>query len=296
MRNLIARQLERWGQPALAYSLYQQTRLPPARERTARILFNDRAWLDCYHLCLEMQREPRDESESFFAERQLPRCLRKLGLPPEIIGKPKPVKIGSLTLIQDTRLTIEQQVAATFTAMGTDAFHVENWLFNALFGLLFWDTIFMPVRGAFMHPFQIQPHDLYHAEFHPRRHAELDTTLAQVLTASDLDNRMLHAWQQHYGTANPFVGWTENGEALLARALATIPRTHLQAIFRRLLSNLRHNSSGFPDLIRFTEDGGYELIEIKGPGDQIRANQNAWLSFFEQEGIPASILRVEWQA
>ncbi|MBK8974073.1 MAG: VRR-NUC domain-containing protein [Hahellaceae bacterium] len=35
-----------------------------------------------------------------------------------------------------------------------------------------------------------------------------------------------------------------------ARA-ATIPRTHLQAIFRRLLSNLRHNSSSFPDLIRF---------------------------------------------
>ncbi|MBK8974074.1 MAG: hypothetical protein IPM37_22930 [Hahellaceae bacterium] len=35
------------------------------------------------------------------------------------------------------------------------------------------------------------------------------------------------------------------------------------------------------------------MIEIKGPGDQIRANQNALAELFEQEGIPASILRVE---
>lgn len=294
LRNLIARQLERLGDTSQALTLYQLTRLPPARERRARILFNDACWLDCYHLCLEMQRNPLDESEAYFADRQLPRCLRKLGITSKNTGKPFSPLTHQITLIQEPSASIEQQVAAHLTQNGATAFHVENWLFNALFGLLFWDCIFLPVRGAFMHPFQMQPHDLYHPEFHERRQDSLNHTLEDVAKDPNLDQRIQTLWQRHFGTANPFVGWMEGGDVLLRQATLTVPRAHLLLIFKRLLSDLRYYSSGFPDLICFTAEGGYELIEIKGPGDQLRANQTAWLNYFESAGIPASVLRVEW--
>ena len=38
---------------------------------------------------------------------------------------------------------------------------------------------------------------------------------------------------------------------------------------------------------------GYELVEVKGPGDQLRPNQERWLRFLRGHGIPARLVRVE---
>ena len=40
---------------------------------------------------------------------------------------------------------------------------------RGLFGLLFWEVIFAPNDGAFFHPYQSGPADLFDADFYPRR-------------------------------------------------------------------------------------------------------------------------------
>ena len=42
-----------------------------------------------------------------------------------------------------------------------------------------------------------------------------------------------------------------------------------------------------------SDGAGYELLEVKGPGDQLRPNQERWLRFFGEHAIPARVMRVE---
>jgi hypothetical protein len=56
------------------------------------------------------------------------------------------------------------------------------------------------------------------------------------------------------------------------------------------------NRRGFPDLIALGERAGdYCLIEVKGPGDALQDSQKRWLRYFDRQGIPAQVARVEWR-
>ena len=71
------------------------------------------------------------------------------------------------------------------------------------------------------------------------------------------------------------------------------------AIFDRLSQHPGANKSGFPDLILFTpprkKAPEYELIEVKGPGDQLQINQRRWLKYFTLHRIPYRVIRVQWR-
>ena len=69
------------------------------------------------------------------------------------------------------------------------------------------------------------------------------------------------------------------------------PWPALSAIFHRLLQNPRTFRTGFPDLVVFHETG-YELIEVKGPGDRLQTHQTAWLTFLAEQGIQVSVLKI----
>ena len=59
-----------------------------------------------------------------------------------------------------------------------------------------------------------------------------------------------------------------------------------------MLDDLAEHVSGLPDLVRFPHAGGYEFIEIKGPGDALQRHQRRWLRHLERHGIPARVVRV----
>ena len=56
------------------------------------------------------------------------------------------------------------------------------------------------------------------------------------------------------GPAVSFVSWDALSEPLLALALDCVPAAHLKRVFERLLSDVKTNRSGLPDLIRFWPD------------------------------------------
>jgi hypothetical protein len=49
---------------------------------------------------------------------------------------------------------VEGAALAALRGEGYRGFFAENWLWRALFGLAFWDIVYTPVPGAFLHSFQ----------------------------------------------------------------------------------------------------------------------------------------------
>lgn len=290
----IAREMERLGRQEEALKLYADALQTPARERRARLLFQQGDFLEAYHLCLQIEADPMDFSEEQFVRGFLPRCLKALKVAFEKPADWKPAERRLLNT--NPELSPERRAIQALGGADGEWHYVENWLINAWLGLFFWEVIYLPLPGAFTQPFQLAPHDFYQPGFRQRRQKEIEVALSLLLSSkadSGLDRLITLRWQEHNGTANPLVRWAPNGLPLLRKAIRHIPARHWHAIARRWLGDIRMNSSGFPDLIQLRHDGSYLLAEVKGPGDQLRANQVAWLRYFAEQGIPAQVVHVD---
>ncbi|NQZ07165.1 MAG: VRR-NUC domain-containing protein, partial [Algicola sp.] len=259
----LARQLERVDALEQALSIYNCCQLPPARERSARILVKQDKVEDALALCRMMMDEPLCDEESVIGSEFGYRTAKKHKLPwPEPDKYQPPTE--TIELVQSGQ-GVEVDVAQHLNKNGECHF-VENALFCSVFALHYWDVIFAPVRGAFTHPFQIRPHDLYDNDFVSNRLVEFEKAQALVADINHNIPRYLDLWREKFGSATPFVHWDTLDEALLTKALTRIPAAHWQAIFARLWADIRANRSGFADLILFPdiegksggEDGGYE--------------------------------------
>lgn len=296
IRNRIARQLERLEMFEDALALYERSDVAPSRERRARILHRNGRIDDAAVMCRRIIDDPEDEAEYEFAVNFARRLLRKR--PSECRDLPDLrsdcFRKHAICLAQDASLGVEEQARLWFEREGHRTWYVENGLFPGLFGLAFWDIIFHPVKGAFFNPLQRGPADLFAPEFRDARQTLIDERFAEIADAERLRARVVETFAAKYPIANHFVMWGLLSEQLLDAALERIPVVHMVGVFQRLLRDLGNNRSGFPDLVVFPADGGYLLAEVKGPGDTLQNNQKRWLRFFDQAGVPAEVVSVEW--
>ena len=290
--NALARDLERVGLDNLAEQLYARSGTHPARERRARVLERRGSLSAAQALCEEILAAPWGEDEAEAASRILPRIRRALG------GAPVPRRreqFPRIELVLDPLdLRVEELAARRLAADWSSVHYVENSLMNALFGLAFWEEIFAPLPGVFHNPYQSAPSDMYEQGFRQRREALLKRRLDQ-LAQLDLVDELVMAYSRYQGFQCRWVNWRRVDEALVRRALGTIPATHLLAIWERILFDPRENRRGFPDLLALGEcPGEYLMVEVKGPGDALQAGQKRWLRFVGERDIPASVAWVTW--
>ena len=111
---------------------------------------------------------------------------------------------------------------------------------------------------------------------------------------------VLQLYDRKVGIASDLVHWKFLPRDLVERSVRTIPREHLAAVFGKLSGHPGANKSGFPDLILFAPQSGrgllpYEMVEVKGPADQLQVDQRHWLRYFSRHGIPYRIFRVQWR-
>ncbi|MGQ7843423.1 VRR-NUC domain-containing protein [Granulosicoccus sp. 3-233] len=290
-RNRVARQLERLGRDADALALYAHSLHPPARERRIRLHLQRDERESAARLLASLLEDPFNDAESQVGER-LQQQLNKL--------RGRKSKRAPRFRPQTTTLTLSDSpgrvelAARDFYARFGECQYTENALSNAVLGLFIWDIIFHPVPGAFFNPFQSAPADFRQPSF-ARRRANLLMSRFEELDTPDLfRQRVVDAHAQHQGKSNPLVRWGRIDRDLLVLALDRIPADHWRVIFQRILSDTRENTSGFPDLILFREEGGYEFIEIKGPGDTLQQNQLRWMQYFDQSRIPCRVVNVRW--
>jgi hypothetical protein len=244
-------------------------------------------------ICEAIVRSPEDESELQFALRFRPRLERRVGLGTP--GAPvSEVRRDSVTLQWDEGQSVEEAALEHYRELGWSGVRSENGVWNGLFGLAFWEVIFRPVRGAFLHPFQSGPRDLYTSAFRGRRAGEIEERLAEIRSGHWRD-RVMETFESRQGVANSLVPWSWLTRETLELIADRVPGEHVALILSRLADNLSVHGAGLPDLLLFPPPGGttpYELVEVKGPGDRLQPNQERWLEFFGRHGIPARVLHV----
>jgi hypothetical protein len=290
-RNSVARQLERLSCHEAAMRLYEQAVCPPARERRVRWLLSELRLNEAHELCRQMLNKPFHDAEAQVAQRLMKLWRKSSNLPVEKTRRFRP-QVSRLVLKYTTERV--ERAACEFYNRRGQCHYVENSLFNGVLGLLIWDAVFQSVPGAFFNPFQSAPADFYQPAFTRNRDALISLRFSEIKKPTQFQLRVLNNFELHYGTANPFVHWQKLEPPLLSEAIKRIPGEHWLAIFKRMICDLRENMSGLPDLIFFPPGGGYELIEVKGPGDTLQANQQRWLAYFYEHQISSRVVKVQW--
>jgi hypothetical protein len=289
--NSLARDLERREELELALALYQRSERHPARERRARIL-EKRDAEKAKSLCQEIIEQPWCEAEQEAAARILPRVLRKLGDEPASRRRDA-FDQRSLELPRE-KGPVELLVARHLQREWREIHFVENRLMNTLFGLAFWEEIFMPLPGAFHHAYQGGPSDMFEQGFRERRATAIERRMA-TLRRGNLASTLSRAYHRYHPYHCHWTDWRRVDAAMVETACQVIPRNHLLAVFERLLFDPRENRKGFPDLVALgNRPGDYCLIEVKGPGDALQEGQKGWLRYFADKDIPARVARVQW--
>lgn len=291
--NLVARQLERINEISFALATYQKSQEPPSRERQARLyaLAND---IDkVYALCQAMQTYESTPEEQIFAAEFQQRIAKKTGIaaPTSNTRIDKPSILVLELPQQYTR--VELDVCAYYQAQGYETFFLENLLFNGLLGIWLWETIFVPAPDAFFNPYQRGPRDLFSPEFARKRQPQIEIRL-EALSHDNWQLSLLALAQKKRGIANHLVAWEALPDNVIERLIHILPANDLVAVFSQMLRHLGYYRAGFPDLLVYRHDVGYQLVEVKGPGDTLQKNQKQWLGFFQQHNMPAVVAHVTW--
>ncbi len=283
---------EKSGEQALALKLYSQNPYQEAQLRKLRLMELSDEPMATFLEAQKRLTEVHQPEARIRIQRILQRSGNKAGQAISV-QKPKELPEQTLTLPAADGIRVEALVIQALEAEGYQAFHVENSLFNGLFALLFWPAIYAPLSGAFFHPFQAGPADLYRPDFVQRREVLIAEQFG--LFADDQYKQViLQRYQQKAGTSCSLINWSALPFMLIEQALDLIPATHLEAIFRHLLLDIRQHRRGMPDLISFDPARKtYRLIEVKGPGDRLQDHQRLWLEFFIDKDIPASLSKVQ---
>jgi hypothetical protein len=290
-RDRVLNQLGRWherrGEVDAALCCYGRSTAHPARERSSRLLRKRGDEAAVARLLDAMARDPWAPEEEDFAARFVDpagsRARARAGV------SPAPVSVCQLN--DATPAAIEQHALALLTAGGGRGWHLENHLPLGLAGLAYWDVVFAPVQGAFSHPFQPGPRDLFWPDFARVRRDLLEERHRALRRPGAFAAAVRATADSRRGVANRLVHWGAFDEGLIGALLDAVPHHQLAALAAHTIGNLHRSRSGFPDLLLIYGPGAWEVVEVKGPTDQLQPAQRVWLAALERQGIPARVLR-----
>lgn len=296
--NALGKAWERVRNPAQALACFERSEQPPARERRTRILAAQEKFEEACRLALEVGEAPRDVGEERFARKFMER-RRKVtpAFHAWLQAHPEPSLPSDLHLeVVPHSEGVERAALEAARAEGWEGFFAENHLWRALFGLAFWDPFFAAVPGAFQHRFQNAPLDFGRPDFYLYRQTALDQRLAELGASQDLSGELLAVADQKWGLAHAYLNWRHLQRAHLEAVLARIEPRQLAAVLRVMVRNPRAFDSGFPDLFLYRPGTAeWQLWEVKGPGDQLRPEQEFWQRTFVGLGCRAQVVRVKYR-
>lgn len=293
--NGLGQAWERRGDTERALACFVPSGLPPARERVARLTAKAGDLEAACSLAVGIAEAPLDPGEERFARIFLKRHARSVPAAARWRERhPEAQRVPERVLTLAFQGPVEQAALAFARTEGWEGFFAENVLWNALFGLAFWDVLFAPVPGAFQHRFQAAPLDVGQPEFYERREALFEGRLAELRQGTALADRVLDTAKRKWGVANAFLAWRHLSPEMLQAAVIRLPPPLVAAILGTMARNPRAFGSGFPDLFLFKPGGPeWALWEVKGPGDSLRPEQERWLRRFRQLGGEAWVAWVK---
>ncbi|XP_078055931.1 fanconi-associated nuclease 1 [Mustelus asterias] len=194
--------------------------------------------------------------------------------------------------------SVEEVSLAYYKQQGFDqGIHGEGATFLTLFGLLFWDIIFLPgIPDVFRNPYQACPLDLYTECFYQHRKMPIELRLQFLQEASieTLHKLVADAWNDHQGTTTTLINWKIFSSLQQAQSLVScLGGLFLSGICSILVKDLRHCRGGLPDLVVWNSHSlQYKLTEVKGPSDQLSHKQVVWLDQLRRLGADVEVCHV----
>jgi hypothetical protein len=277
-----------------ALKIYQYTSKPPSLERQVRLLYKLGFEQEALLLCKRIEMNPTNPEEKLFALDFRKKIEKQ---PKESIKKTITQwlnRADSITIDASYQQNVEIGTLEYFKNQGFEGFFSENYLWNAMFGVLFWDIIFDEDQDAIHHPFQLAPSDLRREDFWEKRQKQLLERTAILDDKNSFDTHIQEVISKKQGRANPLVFWHEDLFFHLSKCYEQLDADQIGIILLEMGKNLKEYSKGFPDLFVWNSDT-YHFIEVKSPNDHLSAHQVFWLSFFKEVGVHSKVLKVGFE-
>ena len=187
----------------------------------------------------------------------------------------------------------ERAVVEYFEGEGLVAFRTENLLWRALFGLLFWDELFVDGDSSLNSPFEFLPASISSGTFYTGFRERIEAKLALLGDPPAVKKQLLKTSTRFYGTPNGVFRWRRPVNDAVFALIDHADRNAVATVLRRLCSDYTNSRYGYPDLMVIDEDG-VRFVEVKTEGDQLRRNQLLRLQQLREAGFRADVVRVRW--
>lgn len=189
--------------------------------------------------------------------------------------------------------SVEEVAVKYLKDMGYEgAKHLENTLWSSLYGVVFWEAIFHPCEGAFIHPFQGGPLDAFSSAFYLSRKEIIDKILEEMVQKSDFFRKIEAVFREKWGYFNHFVSFNESVLEALLVLVELAPLESIKKVLKMALCQPKRVGKGHPDIFAHGQ-GKVEFWEVKSPQDALRPHQKVWLNTLQELGFKAGVLCLE---
>jgi DNA polymerase-3 subunit epsilon len=268
-----------------ALEILKHSMAHPGREKRVRLLYQLDLKDECLKELNELLEAPYTDGEFLFAEDFLARKFysRRRSILTETLRNAQKISIDESYFRHP-----ELGVIDHFKEQGIVALHLENYLWNCLFGLLFWEELFESDKTSLYNEFERRPQDLYSKAFYEIHEGEIHAKL-DVLSLEYL----LRKIEDKKDVPNGVFGWHESIPDNLKLFLESSPPQSVKDILVHMAKDFVNRSTGFPDLLVIKE-GKAKFYEIKAEGDVLKQTQLLQMLALQKAGFEVEILQVEY--
>ena len=286
----LGRKAERDGEIERALGLYGKGESAGCSERTVRLLLASDRHDDARRYLERCLDDPRSDGEWLFADDLYARKFdsKRTSVTTDMLRAAESVDID-----ESRNGSPEFAVVDHFEARGLAAYCTENLVWRTLFGLLFWDELFVDGDTSLHSPFEFLPSSLQDGTFYEKNTERIESQFASLHDPARAKRGLLKTSTEHYGTPNGVFRWRESMNDAVFALLDHAPVDAIETILRRFCRDYTDSRYGYPDVMVIDADG-VRFIEVKAEGDQLRRNQLLRLRQLREAGFRADVLRVRW--
>lgn len=262
----------------------------PGREKFVRLLFQLEKKDEAKQVLESILETPYSDIEYLFAEDFYARKFggRKLSVLTETLRNARKIGIDESYFRHP-----ERGVEAYLKDQGVQSYHLENYLWNCLFGILFWEELFESEKSSIFNEFERLPNELQEKTFHLVHEKEITEKLNLLKNKMAALELLLTKAEEKKNTVNGVFGWHESIPSMLEILISHANPESLASILIHMAKNFFERSSGFPDLMA-VENGEIKFFEIKAPGDSLKERQLMQMIALQKAGFHVEVLQVEY--
>jgi len=269
----------------VALNTLKYTKFHPGREKRIRLLYDLDQKEEALNELNRVFEDPYSDVEYLFAEDFLARKFQKKrrSILTETLRNARKVSIDESYFRQP-----EAGVQDYFKEQGIASFHVENYLWNCLFGLLFWEELFESDKSSLHNEFERRPQDLNSVRFYELHEKEIIEKL-EILSKEYI----LAKIEQKKDIPNGVFGWHEIISEQISLFLDHANLQSVREVLLYLTKDFNNRNTGFPDLMAIV-DGIVKFYEVKAEGDVLKQNQLSRMINLQKAGFHVEVLQVEY--